>query len=71
MILTSCVKIPAKTVNVDYSCDRYYSLQDAGVSKSDYKNIDIIRTSPNLKVTMDKFLGYAAVNEKQFAECLK
>lgn len=66
-ILTGCAKPAVKIVQVsDFCTGRYESLW---LNKIDFSNIDEMRKNPAHRVTLDKYLDYQTINEKEFDQC--
>ena len=70
--LSGCAPTSAKIVLIsDFCTGRYYSVTEKGLKKADFDNIDKIRADKKLRETMDKFIDYATINEKEFKICQK
>lgn len=66
-ILSSCSKT-APIVRYDSFCEGKYT--PSRLTKDDMKNISEIRKT-KFKPTIDKFIDYTALNEKEFKQCQK
>jgi hypothetical protein len=66
-ILTGCSQIAVKTVKVNDFCDRYEPLW---LVKSDFEAINNIRKYPTYRLTIDKYIDFHAINEKEHQSCL-
>lgn len=68
LILNGCSRTVVKTVKVDSFCEgRYESLW---LVYEDIDNLIEIRSSEKYKVTMDKYIDYHVLNEKEYQLCL-
>ena len=67
--MTGCVKTVVKTVKVDSFCeDKFESLW---LENQDFDNIGQIRANKSYKITLDKFVDNATINEKEYQLCLE
>jgi len=55
----------------DFCSGRYYSITEKGLKKADFDNIDKIRANNKFQKTMDKFIDYTTINEKEYKYCLE
>jgi hypothetical protein len=64
--LSGCAPTVVETVKLDNFCLRYESLW---LEELDFKNIDEIRINDKHRITFDKFIDYATINEKEYELC--
>ncbi len=67
LILSGCTKTVVKTVKVDYFCEGKY--RPLILIKKDFNNINEIRKNLTYKETMDKYIKYHAINQREFKVC--
>lgn len=67
IILAGCSQTVVKTVKINDFCDRYEPLW---LVKSDFETINNIRKNPIYRLTMDKYIDFHAINEKESQSCL-
>lgn len=68
IIFNGCAKPVAKIVKFEDFCEgRYESLW---LEKKDFDNIDAIRLNEAHRITIDKYINYHAINEKEYQLCL-
>lgn len=69
LTLNGCAKPDVKIVIHDSFCEGKYNT--LWLEKKDFKNIDQIRQSPKWAETINKYIDYQALNEKEFDQCPK
>ena len=72
IILTGCSKTVVQTVKIDSFCDgKYESIYTQRLDKKDFDNIAKIRQTENHRITIDKFIDYTTINEKEYDLCVQ